>query len=154
MHCPFCQAADTKVIDSRLIGDCMQVRRRRECVVCQERFTTYEAAELIMPQVVKNDGRRESFSQEKLRTGMQRALEKRPVGAEKIEIAVNNIKRLLRASGEREIQSSILGEWVMAELRKLDHIAYVRFASVYRSFKDVNAFFDEIKRLEDGEREV
>lgn len=150
MHCPFCQAPDTKVIDSRLISDCTQVRRRRECVQCAERFTTYEAAELVMPRVVKNDNRREPFDEDKLRAGMQRALERRPVSAEQIEQAITHIKRLLRESGEREVSAQTLGEWVMAELRSLDQVAYVRFASVYRSFEDVNAFREEIQRLENS----
>ncbi len=149
MHCPFCQAPDTKVIDSRLISDCTQVRRRRECVQCAERFTTYEAAELVMPHVIKNDKRREPFNEEKLRAGMQRALERRPVSAEQIEEAIANIKRLLRASGEREISANTLGESVMSELRNLDQVAYVRFASVYRRFQDINEFREEIERLAD-----
>ena len=149
MHCPFCQASDTRVIDSRLVGDSTQVRRRRECVDCAERFTTYETAELVMPQVIKNDNLREPFNEEKLRNGMLRALEKRPVSAEKIEAAIGHIKRLLRSSGEREMPSTQLGEWVMEALFRLDQVAYVRFASVYRSFKDVNAFREELNRLQD-----
>jgi transcriptional repressor NrdR len=148
MFCPFCSADDTRVIDSRLANDGHQVRRRRECVACGERFTTYETAELVLPRIVKRDGSREPFDEPKLRTGMLRALEKRPVDTERTEAAVNRIKQRLRATGEREVASRQLGEWVMEELRDLDQVAYVRFASVYRSFQDVNAFREEIERLE------
>jgi transcriptional repressor NrdR len=148
MHCPFCPEPDTRVVDSRLVGEGDQVRRRRECPVCKERFTTYEVAELSLPRVVKSDGRREPFSEDKLRTGMLRALEKRPVPMEQVEDAIAQIKRRLRASGEREIPSRVIGDWVMERLRDLDQVAYIRFASVYRSFDDVRAFLDEIERLE------
>lgn len=148
MRCPFCGAQDTKVVDSRLAGDGDQIRRRRECLSCAERFTTYEFAELRMPRVVKSDGTREDFSEEKLRTGFLRALEKRPVGTEQIEAALNRVKHALHTLGERELDSRVIGEWVMNELRELDQVAYVRFASVYRSFEDVNAFREEIERLE------
>lgn len=148
MRCPFCAEPDTRVIDSRLVDEGERVRRRRECIACKERFTTYEAAELNLPRVIKSDGRREAFSENKLRTGMLRALEKRPVATEQIEVAVAHIKRQMRASGEREIPSRQIGDWVMEHLRTLDQVAYVRFASVYRSFQDVRAFVDEIKRLE------
>lgn len=148
MRCPFCAEPDTRVIDSRLVDEGERVRRRRECIACKERFTTYEAAELNLPRVIKSDGRREAFSENKLRTGMLRALEKRPVATEQIEAAVAHIKRQMRASGEREIPSRQIGDWVMEQLRTLDQVAYVRFASVYRSFQDVRAFVDEIKRLE------
>ena len=148
MRCPFCAEPDTRVIDSRLVDEGERVRRRRECIACKERFTTYEAAELNLPRVIKSDGRREAFSENKLRTGMLRALEKRPVATERIEAAVAQIKRQMRASGEREIPSRRIGDWVMEQLRTLDQVAYVRFASVYRSFQDVRAFVDEIKRLE------
>jgi transcriptional repressor NrdR len=148
MHCPFCGAEDTKVIDSRLSGEGAQVRRRRECLSCGERFTTFEVAELVMPRIVKRDGTRDPFNETKLRGGIVRALEKRPVQIERIEDAINHIQQRMRASGEREIPSRQLGEWVMDELRKLDQVAYVRFASVYRSFQDVNAFREEIERLE------
>lgn len=148
MRCPFCGAPDTKVIDSRLANEGDSVRRRRECLTCAERFTTYETAQLVMPQVVKQDGTREPFNEEKLRGGLQRALEKRPVDAEQVEAAVNRIMHRLRASGERELPSRTVGEWVMDELRELDEVAYVRFASVYRSFQDVNAFREEIERLQ------
>ncbi len=148
MWCPFCNAEDTKVIDSRLVGEGSQVRRRRECLHCSERFTTYETAELVMPGIIKSDNVREPFNEEKLRAGMLRSLEKRPVSVEQVETAINNIKRRLRASGEREVDSQALGEEVMKELRALDEVAFVRFASVYRSFQDVNAFREEITRLE------
>ena len=144
MFCPFCNEEETKVIDSRLVNDGRQVRRRRECLACNERFTSYETAELVMPRIVKCDGRRKPFDEEKLRTGMTRALEKRPVSVEVYEAAIDNIKHRLRASGEREIASSLLGEWVMAELRAIDEIAFIRFASVYRRFQDVSEFYDEL----------
>lgn len=147
MHCPFCSASDTKVIDSRLIAEGQQVRRRRECVSCHERFTTFEEAELLMPRVVKNDGTRQPFDDVKLRGGITRALEKRPVSVEDIEACINRVKQRLRATGEREIPSVIVGEATMAELRKLDQVAYVRFASVYRDFQDINEFRLEIERL-------
>ena len=148
MHCPFCQAEDTKVIDSRLVAEGDQVRRRRECLACAERFTTYETAELVMPRVIKQNGNREPFDEEKLRAGFLRALEKRPVSVEDIEAVINQIKHALRATGEREIKSLVLGELVMEHLKQLDQVAYVRFASVYRSFQDLAEFRDEIERLE------
>lgn len=148
MRCPFCSAQDTKVIDSRLSGEGDQVRRRRQCTVCNERFTTYEIPELNLPQVIKNDGSRVPFDDRKLVSGMTRALEKRPVGTEQVEQALNRIRRRLIATGEREVPSRLVGEWVMEELRSLDHVAYVRFASVYRKFEDVNAFREEIEQLE------
>jgi len=147
MYCPFCRAQDTRVIDSRLASDGMQVRRRRECLTCEERFTTFETAELVMPRIIKNNNAREPFDEKKLSTGMLRALEKRPVDAENVDAAISRIQHQLRASGEREIQSRLLGDWVMHELRVLDQVAYVRFASVYRSFEDVQAFQEEIERL-------
>jgi transcriptional repressor NrdR len=147
MHCPFCSADDTKVIDSRLVSEGDQVRRRRECLSCRERFTTYEVAELLMPRVIKNNGTREPFDDAKLRAGLQRALEKRPVSTERIESAISRIKHTLQAAGERELPSRTIGEKVMEELRQLDQVAYVRFASVYRSFQDVEAFRREIDRL-------
>jgi|AntDeeMetagen192_2_1112575.scaffolds.fasta_scaffold00173_4 transcriptional repressor NrdR len=147
MRCPFCGEADTKVIDSRLAAEGDQVRRRRECLSCRERFTTFESAELVMPRVVKQDGSRVPFDENKMRQGLMKALEKRPVGIEEIEAALNRIKFRLRASGEREIKSLMVGEEVMYELRQLDKVAYVRFASVYRSFQDINEFKEEIERL-------
>lgn len=148
MHCPFCTAEDTKVIDSRLVAEGDQVRRRRECLSCAERFTTYELAELVMPRVIKQNGNREPFNEDKLRSGFLRALEKRPVSVEDIEAAIHHIKHALRATGEREVKSLVLGELVMEHLKTLDQVAYVRFASVYRSFQDLAEFRDEIERLE------
>lgn len=148
MHCPFCSQADTKVIDSRLVADGGQVRRRRECLSCRERFTTFETAELLMPRVIKQDGTREPFDEQKLRNGLQRALEKRPVSVESIESSINSIKHFLQALGEREVKSLVIGEKVMELLRNIDTVAYVRFASVYRSFKDLSEFRQEIDRLE------
>jgi len=148
MRCPFCEAPDTKVIDSRLANEGDSVRRRRECLTCGERFTTFEMAELVMPRIVKNDGNRVPFDEGKLRSGIQRALEKRPVSTEAIEGALNRIMHELRATGDREVKSRLIGELVMQELRELDEVAYVRFASVYRSFQDVNAFREEIERLQ------
>ena len=148
MHCPFCGTPDTRVVDSRLGGEGDSVRRRRECAECKERFTTYETVELSLPRVVKSDGTRQPFLEEKLRAGMARALEKRPVSAEDVERAVSHLKRRLMAHGEREVSSRRIGEWVMAELRHLDQVAYVRFASVYRRFEDVQEFRDEVERLQ------
>lgn len=148
MRCPFCGAQDTKVIDSRLAGEGDQVRRRRECLVCAERFTTYESAELNLPRVVKGDGRRVPFDGKKLRVGMMKALEKRPVSTDQVDAAVARITRRLMSSGESEVDSRRIGELVMDELRQLDQVAYVRFASVYRRFEDVRAFREEIERLE------
>lgn len=149
MYCPFCNSTDTKVNDSRLVAEGRQVRRRRECLACGERFTTYEIAELVMPHIVKRAGIREPFNENKLRVGITRALEKRPVSADIVEEMINRIKVQLRATGEREVSSQLLGEWVMAELKALDQVAYVRFASVYRSFEDIHAFQQEIERLKD-----
>ncbi len=148
VHCPFCHAHDTKVIDSRLVGEGNQVRRRRECIACVERFTTYEVAELVMPRVIKSDGSRMPFDPQKLQSGLTRALEKRPVSSEAIEDITHRVMHRMRATGEREISSSTIGEWVMEELRKIDEVAYVRFASVYRSFQDVNEFREEIRKLQ------
>lgn len=148
MRCPFCGAHDTRVLDSRLANDGDQVRRRRECNACKERFTTFEVAELTMPRVVKRDGIREPFDENKLRSGMLKALEKRPVDSDAIEAALSRIKKELRALGEREITAQELGEKVMKELSVLDHVAFVRFASVYRSFQDVSEFTDMIARMQ------
>lgn len=148
MHCPFCSADDTKVIDSRLVAEGGQVRRRRECLSCHERFTSYEIAELLMPRIIKQDGSREPFDESKLRSGFLRALEKRPVSTESIEAAISHVKHSLQATGEREIQALIVGERVMEQLQLLDEVAYVRFASVYRRFQDLNEFRQEIDRLE------
>ena len=147
MHCPFCSANDTKVIDSRLVAEGEQVRRRRECVACGERFTTFETAELVLPRLIKQDGTRQPFDEDKLRGGMQRALEKRPVSLERLDAALAHIKHRLRASGEREVKSLVVGELVMDELRKLDEVAYIRFASVYRRFQALDEFREAIDRL-------
>jgi len=147
MHCPFCSDADTRVIDSRLVAEGEQVRRRRECNACGERFTTFETAELWLPRLVKRDGSRVPFDEVKLRNGMLRALEKRPVSVEQIEASVSQIKHKLRAKGERELKALVVGEMVMDELKKLDEVAYIRFASVYRHFEDLNEFREEIERL-------
>ncbi|MDA8702816.1 transcriptional regulator NrdR [Pseudomonadales bacterium] len=147
MHCPFCSAEDTKVIDSRLVTDGEAVRRRRECLTCGERYTTFETAELVMPHLIKRDGRREPFDEEKLRYGLSKALEKRPVSVDEIETSLNHIKHRMRSTGERELPSLQVGEEVMTELRALDPVAYVRFASVYRDFQDLSEFADEIQKL-------
>ena len=149
MRCPFCSHDDTKVIDSRLVAEGGQVRRRRECTSCSERFTTYEGAELLMPKIIKGDGSREPFDEDKMRAGIMRALEKRPVSVEKIETVINHIEHELQATGEREIESMRVGELVMESLKELDQVAFVRFASVYRDFKDLNEFREEIDRLAD-----
>ncbi|MEE8267076.1 MAG: transcriptional regulator NrdR [Acidiferrobacterales bacterium] len=148
MRCPFCSAEDTRVVDSRLADEGDSVRRRRECNSCRERFTTYERAELRLPKIIKSDGRREPFREEKLRSGMSRALEKRPVESEAVERVIGRIRHKLLASGEREVSSRVVGEWMMEELKELDAVAYVRFASVYRSFEDLNAFSEEVERLQ------
>ncbi|MBR9787812.1 MAG: transcriptional regulator NrdR [Vibrionaceae bacterium] len=149
MHCPFCSENETKVIDSRLVADGHQVRRRRQCLTCSERFTTFETAELVMPKVIKSNGNREPFDEDKMVGGIQRALEKRPVSADAIELAISMIKSQLRATGEREVPSDMIGNLVMDQLKELDKVAYIRFASVYRSFEDIREFGEEIARLED-----
>lgn len=149
MHCPFCSAVDTKVIDSRLVGEGTQVRRRRQCVICNERFTTFEVAELVLPSVIKTNDVREPFNEEKLRSGFLKALEKRPVKSDDVEMAINHIKSQLRATGEQEVLSKMIGNLVMDALKKLDKVAYIRFASVYRSFEDIREFGEEIARLQD-----
>lgn len=148
MHCPFCQHEDTRVIDSRVSDDGTTIRRRRECEQCNERFNTFETAELKLPNVVKSDGRREAFDERKLRTSFNRALQKRPIAGEEIDTTVRRVIDDLRRSSEREVPSLRIGELVMRELKKLDQVAYVRFASVYRSFEDVQAFREEIEKLE------
>lgn len=148
MFCPFCNAQDTKVIDSRLVSEGSQVRRRRLCNDCNERFTTFEFAELIMPRLIKSDGSREPFNEEKLLAGINTALEKRPVSIESVESAVNKLKSTLRATGEREVPAKMVGELVMDLLKGLDKVAYIRFASVYRAFEDVKEFGEEIAKLD------
>ena len=148
MHCPFCNYTDTKVIDSRLIAEGSQTRRRRECPSCGERFTTFESAELLMPKVIKSrDNMREPFNEEKLREGLNRPLEKRPVGEEEIETLIEDIKKDIRSSGEREIRSRLIGEVIMKRLRLLDEVAFIRFASVYRRFEDITEFSEEVEKL-------
>jgi transcriptional repressor NrdR len=147
VHCPFCNFEDTKVIDSRLAGEGRQVRRRRACVKCGERFTTFESPELVMPHVTKRDDRREPFDAGKLRHGILMALQKRPVKSEEIEASIERITHRLQTIGEREVDSRRIGDMVMEELRRLDEVAYVRFASVYRSFQDITAFQEEIQRM-------
>ncbi len=149
MRCPFCQNDDTRVIDSRLTEDRDAVRRRRSCEACEERFSTMEEANLKLPYIVKSNGDREHYDQSKLARGLERALEKRPVDSDQIESILHSIKRKLLTMGERELPAREIGELVMDELRDVDQVAYVRFASVYRSFQDVDAFSDEIKRLQE-----
>ncbi len=148
LHCPFCNNDETKVIDSRLAGEGWQVRRRRECQQCDERYTTFETAELVMPHVIKRDDSREPFDQIKLRSGILRALEKRPVKSEDIEKSIERVTHLLQTMGEREVSGRLIGDMVMEELRKLDQVAYVRYASVYRSFQDITEFQKEIEKLQ------
>tara|TARA_B100000686_G_scaffold58526_1_gene62867 strand:+ start:7341 stop:7856 length:516 start_codon:yes stop_codon:yes gene_type:complete len=148
LHCPFCNNEETKVIDSRLAGEGWQVRRRRECQQCDERYTTFETAELVMPHVIKRDDSREPFDQIKLRSGILRALEKRPVKSEDIEKSIERVTHLLQTMGEREVSGRLIGDMVMEELRKLDQVAYVRYASVYRSFQDITEFQKEIEKLQ------
>ena len=152
MKCPFCSAEDTQVIDSRVSEEGDSIRRRRRCQVCNKRFTTYETAELRMPQIVKTNGEREDFPTQKLRTGFQRALPKRPVTTELVDAAITRIEQKLLALGEREVDSRRLGEMVMEELRKLDKVAYIRFASVYRSFQDVEDFREVIQDIDSAKR--
>jgi transcriptional repressor NrdR len=147
MRCPFCSGTDTRVVDSRIVGEGEQVRRRRECAECDERFTTYESAELSLPRIVKRDGTREPFDEGKLRASLQAAVRKRSVTSDALEAALSRIQRTLKARGERELRAREIGDLVMSELRDLDQVAYVRYASVYRSFQDVNDFREEIERL-------
>ena len=147
MRCPFCQSDDTKVLDTRLLDDGSQVRRRRECLSCGERHSTRETVDLNLPRLIKRDDSRQSFSEEKLRAGLLKALEKRPVETTKIEMAIQKIERRLMAQNDREVPSSLVGEWVMEELQALDEVAYIRFASVYRQFQDIEAFKREIDKL-------
>ena len=149
MHCPICHRPDTRVIDSRLISDGSKIRRRRECTnpACATRFTTYETAEISLPMVVKQNGERQAFSADKLRNGLLRAIEKRPVSVNKINQLIDDIENRLRISGDREVASRKIGEWVMAGLKNIDHVAYIRFASVYLSFQDVEAFINTIAEL-------
>ena len=147
MKCPFCAEVENKVIDSRLSNQGVVIRRRRECLGCQRRFTTYERVEEILPMVVKKDGRREAFDRQKVLEGLKLACQKRPVGADQLEAVVDGIERRLQEMGEKEVPRSVIGEAVMRELARLDEVAYVRFASVYRSFKDLGEFMSELKEL-------
>ena len=147
MKCPFCGEIDNKVIDSRLSKDGNVIRRRRECIICNRRFTTYEHIEEIPVMIVKKDGRREVFSREKVRSGLQKACQKRQISMNVIEDFLDELERDLRETGEKEIPSHTIGEKVMAKLHEIDDVAYVRFASVYREFKDVNDFVSELKNL-------
>lgn len=147
MRCPFCRETDNRVIDSRLSKDGNMIRRRRECSKCGRRFTTYERVEETMPLVIKKDGRRESYDRLKIVNGLKRACEKRPVSINTIEAIADRIERLLQERGEKEVPSSVIGEAAMRELRDTDQVAYVRFASVYRSFKDIDEFRAELERL-------
>ncbi|MDO5506271.1 MAG: transcriptional regulator NrdR [Pseudoxanthomonas suwonensis] len=148
MHCPFCQNADTRVVDSRVSDDGATIRRRRECEACGERFSTLETIELKLPAIIKSDGRREPFDARKLRQSFDRALHKRPVSEEQVEAAMRGVVHALRMTAERELASRRVGEFVMAELRKLDQVAFVRFASVYRAFEDAEDFREELDRLQ------
>lgn len=152
MKCPYCPETETKVIDSRVSSEGQHIRRRRECERCGKRFTTYERVEEPLPAVVKKDGRREAFERMKIATGIRKACEKRPVSTETIDDVVDKIERWALEQGKEEIQSSIIGERVMEELHRLDEVAYVRFASVYRSFKDINEFMSELQDLLGKER--
>ena len=147
MHCPFCAAEETKVVDSRLAADGYQIRRRRECTSCKERFTTFESAELVVPYIVKNNGNRVPFDANKLRVSLNRALEKRPVSADDVEKAISKIIIQLQSTGEREVPSKLVGSLAMDALKQLDKIAYIRFASVYLSFDDIEEFTKEIEKL-------
>ena len=148
MHCPYCGYTDTKVIDSRLIAEGLQTRRRRECPACGERFTTFETAELLMPKIIKQrNNMREPFNEQKLREWLYRALEKRPVGEEEIEKLIEDIKKDIRGTGEREVKSRLIGEVIMKRLRELDEVAFIRFASVYRRFEDITEFSEEVEKL-------
>lgn len=148
MQCPFCNEPDTRVVDSRLAAEGFQVRRRRECAQCGERFTTFESAELVMPLLRKRGGVVQPFDEQKLRRGIKNAVSKTRVSADQVETAIAHIMHKLRTTGEREVDSRLLGDWVMQELQELDHVAYVRFAAVYKNFRDVEEFRREIENLE------
>lgn len=147
MHCPYCNASDTKVIDSRLAAEGAQVRRRRQCSSCQERFTTFEVVEVVMPRIIKSSGKIEPYDSEKLRRSIQLPLQKRPITLDEQEALMSRIEKRLRQLGEREISSKVLGEVVMSELKAIDDVAYVRFASVYRDFQDIDAFHQELVNI-------
>lgn len=153
MKCPYCGHLDNKVIDSRLNKECTITRRRRSCLACDQRFTTYERLEVMMPMLVKKDGRRESWDRQKMVSGLEKACEKRPVSMDRIDQFADDIEHRLQDMGSKEVQTQVIGEWVMEELSQLDEVAYVRFASVYRQFKDVNEFMQELKLLLDSRSE-
>jgi transcriptional repressor NrdR len=148
MKCPFCAHPDTQVVDSRVSEEGDTIRRRRRCAACEKRFTTYERVELTMPSVVKRDGSRTDFDEAKLRAGLTLALRKRPVPTNAIDDAIARIEEILLTSGQREVPSALIGEHVMNELKKLDKVAYVRFASVYKSFEDIGEFIDAIREMQ------
>lgn len=152
MHCPFCNAIDTKVLDSRLAAEGAQVRRRRQCITCSERFTTFEIIEAVMPRIAKSSGRVEPYDSQKLRRSILLPLQKRPIATDSIEAMTSRIEKKLRQSGEREVTSHFLGEIVMAELKELDDVAYVRFASVYKDFQDIEAFKEALSTLSDDNK--
>ncbi len=147
MKCPFCSFLEDKVIDSRLSKDQTTIRRRRECLSCGKRFTTFEKIEINQPLIIKRDGRREAYDRRKIELGLKKACEKRPVGVDEIEKIINTIEQELQESGEKEIDSSVVGEKIMQLLKKLDDVAYIRFASVYRQFKDINEFIQELQGM-------
>ncbi len=153
MKCPFCDELEDRVVDSRMAKEGEVIRRRRECIGCRRRYTTYERVEEIHPVVVKKDGRRESFDRAKILSGVKKACEKRPISTAAIEAATDRIEKRIQEMGESEIESRVLGEEVMKELHQLDQVAYVRFASVYREFKDIDQFMDELKTLAQQRRE-
>lgn len=154
MKCPNCYASDTKVIDSRSVNDGLAIRRRRECARCRSRFSTYEEVELLNFYVIKKDGRRELYDRAKLERGIRRACEKRPISEEKILKAISRIEQKIRSSRKHEIASRLIGGFVMSELKRLDEVAYIRFASVYKSFKDVDGFVQELGHLTDVKRRI
>ncbi|OQW34920.1 MAG: NrdR family transcriptional regulator [Nitrospira sp. SG-bin1] len=153
MKCPFCDELEDKVVDSRMAKEGEVIRRRRECLGCKRRYTTYERVEEILPVVVKKDGRRESFDRNKILVGLKKACEKRPISISTIEAVTDRIEKRIQEMGETEIESRVVGEEVMKELHQLDQVAYVRFASVYREFKDIDQFMDELKTLAQHRRE-
>lgn len=153
MKCPFCDELEDKVVDSRMAKEGEVIRRRRECLGCKRRYTTYERVEVLLPVVVKKDGRREPFDRAKILSGLKKACEKRPISTATIEAVTDRIEKHIQELGETEIESRVIGEEVMGELSQLDQVAYVRFASVYREFKDIDQFMDEIKTLAQQRRE-
>ena len=153
MKCPFCDELEDKVVDSRMAKEGEVIRRRRECLGCKRRYTTYERVDEILPVVVKKDGRRESFDRTKILAGLKKACEKRPISTATIEAVTDRIEKRIQEMGETEVESRIVGEELMKELHQLDQVAYVRFASVYREFKDIDQFMDELRTLAQQRRE-